>query len=261
MTAPNQKISDLTEQTTPAGTDELVIVRGGGNYRMTHENLVSKPVGSDMVISGDAAGVLARLAYGLLYTPSTITDDFNAGSLGGNWAWAGAPFVTPTVLIEQSVLKVSFSSSNRAFLVRSGGISTIPIAAVRAALYTSTVGQYCGVRFDDGTDDNYVELCLTYNASNSWIVESHVRTGGGTPTNTTQVTIGAFPAWYILQLYLAGTKWSTWSATGLYSINSPGNIVFSITTGLTWTPTREGLIFKYGGAAWQQGCMDWYTQT
>lgn len=199
--------------------------------------------------------------YAGLFSMGQATDDFTGPAFAAGWTWAGAPFAIPaSVTFPGRKLAVADAGAIRAFLYRS--ISATPDQFTRLAIYTSHVGDYIGLRMDDGTDNNYIEADLRYQAANNFDFVKIYRTGGGAVTTTSMVTLGAYPLWCIPALGIVGTKWTNWSGNPRLMINGPGTIApGSIGSGLTWTPTRMGIVFQTGTAAWQILYADWYRQT
>ncbi len=199
-----------------------------------------------------------HLSYDYIGLFTSVLDDFELGlNAAAGMSWAGAPFVIPT-LAYGGYLKASFGTTpNRAFLYR--GLTGGNALAARVAIVTNNAGHYHGLRYDDGTDNNYIEFALRYNAGNSFDVIKNVRTGGGAITTTSLITPGTLPLWYVLTLQPIGTQWTSWAGQGVFYINSPGGFIFSgIGAALAWTPTRVGLIFQSGNASWQVSFVDWY---
>jgi hypothetical protein len=179
-----------------------------------------------------------------------VTDHFRyvAATLTDYWAWAGAPFAAPAaVTLEDSLLKVNMPVAGRAFLVYD--IAAVPTGCKLAsvALWANTVGVACGLRIDDGTDNNYAEVVLRVSAVNptQWAVQRRSRVGGGavTTNNGDAMTI---PTAMVLHMHLSGTKWSDWGIDSY--LHTPFGITGTMyketaARSATWTPTRCGLVF------------------
>ncbi len=191
---------------------------------------------------------LTTLHYGKRFD---ITDHFRyaTANLTDNWTWAGAPFAAAAaVTIEDSLLKVSMPVAKRAFLYYN--IGTIPTGCKLASvgLWTYTVGVACGLRLDDGSDNNYVEVVLYCSQASptQWIVQRRYMVGGisAPAVNGDAMTI---PTAMLLHMHLSGTKWSSWTVDSL--LHTPHGITGTMykqtaaLSGVRWTPTRCGLVF------------------
>lgn len=188
-------------------------------------------------------------------------DHFRGSSLNPNWSWAGAPFATPaTVSVAGSILNVSNFGPGRAFLWTPYVTSSATWLA-SVALYSAVTDHCAGVRLDDGTDNNYVEAVLKVNSTTpvDWLMQFRRRAGGGLVVATSGNVLTA-PLNYVVRLYLSGTLWSSWNVTPLLQVGmgQSGLMPIAGTTGLTWTPTRAGLIFDASTTAstWQTFYVD-----
>ena len=257
-----------------SGSDVL-LYRGAANQWRTPDAILSDTTISatgEMYPGGDAAGIVRRDIYGMAKTVGTVTEDFNPTSLGANWSWAGAPFITPDggaagLWGRPSAISISHNSGAafRAFLYRNTGATLTAMQMARFCMITNTTGQYIGLRIDDGTDNNYSEVALRYVAANSYDIIITKRSGGGAVTTTVQFVLGPLPMWVILDAYpVITTQWTNWTAWGDFAIDSFG--IFALTSGVmaaaAWTPTRIGITFNaaVGSGNWQAGVCDWWDQ-
>lgn len=186
----------------------------------------------------------------------TVVQDF-ASTTPSGWSWAGTPFSTPTVSIINGtwLRQTGMSGSERTFFSRS--LVDQSFYNVIASLDTNNNGFYSGVRLDDGSDNNYVELVWWYSTSGSPIrVYLRQRTGGGTVTETDQTTLAnAYTdryTWLVLQI--GGARWSSWTPTPIIN----GLHVVRGTNGstVTWTPTRIGIVTQFSTQSWQSSYVD-----
>jgi hypothetical protein len=170
------------------------------------------------------------------------TSDTPAG-----WSWAGAPFETPEIIL----------NTNNVF-----GWRKLPSGTGRAYLYTTdattianAVDLFCnfsfsgfdngffgGVRLDDGTDDNYVEVGWRWDTSGipNRIAYYH-RAGGGAVTDGvySQLDTAIIPPATWVGVGVRGVKWTNWD----YRVHIVGDarILIQVASSLAWTPTRVGI--------------------
>lgn len=202
-------------------------------------------------------------ALSTLRVVTSVDDHFRGTSLGAGWVWAGAPFVTPTATLSLSTLRVTaLTSAQRAFLYRSSFSTSAWYAALN--LTSLSVGYAAGLRLDDGTDNNYVEAVLRVSQSTptQWQFQVRWRTGGGAISTANGNTI-AEPGSFALISQRSGTAWSSWGLALLaQQLPALGGLHWnpnSAVSGLTWTPTRAGIVVDGGGsaAAFNTAHIDW----
>lgn len=102
-----------------------------------------------------------------------------------------------------------------------------------------------GIRMDDGSNNNFVEAVMKITNQQTRTYLIRYRTGGGTVTEMALATILAHRE-VTFKCWLGGSNFSNWSFnfelyTGLTYLGGIG------LGGLTWTPSREGLIFDAAG--------------
>jgi len=120
-----------------------------------------------------------------------------------------------------------------------------------------------GVRWDDGTDNNYVEIFYQSKYIGSWIQSvlfSRKRIQAGSVVTVqlmAPVVNGPLPP---VQCIVEGTKWSSWGIRPL--LDDIGNYRWlTSVTPLAFTPTMSGLFFRNAGAAtsaWQWMAIEAY---
>lgn len=224
-------------------TDDQIDFEAGGVdiARIDASGLTLPQAGDDIYIGGDEAGVRQRQT-GLWSV--TVEDDFIGSALDGAWAWAGAPFVTPSgqSWAVNSTLLVGHNVANqRMFLARTDNLTNIShyVTAIPNILADDA---YFGFRFDDGSDNNYVESVIRKtNAVATLEVVSRVRTGGGAVTVTVRQTVYDYPAIMSIGLTTGGTQWTSWTGVIRFSKSGPATAGVTMASGLTWTPTRRGI--------------------
>ena len=192
---------------------------------------------------------------------AAVVEDWTSAILPDGWAWAGSPFVTPpsTAVFSGTILYAAgYTTASRSFLFRSvpSGVNLF------AGLYLmSAASTYVGIRLDDGTDNNYAEIVLRMDASTRVaFVQIRYRTGGGVaneinPANmqgnwllTTQIAFN---------LNMWGTQWSSWSFQPVLRSNNCTIYPTNNVSGLTWTPSRAGIVIQSGSGSGERFGVDW----
>jgi hypothetical protein len=215
--------------------------------------LVLGQTGSEIYIepdeeTADGQGVRARL--GLELADYSNQDHFTAFS---GYTWAGAPFITPgTATIVKSRLDIILTAtSDRAFAYVSAAPSS-SMFVLTPSVFNYITGGFTGVRCDDGTDDNYVEIGVvkTSNAPDAYTIRMRWQIAAG-GVNTRDGAALSYFARLGLKASVSGTQWSSWGMQP-YLISECGSIFYQCTalSGLTWTPTRLGLTFDAGASTW-----------
>jgi hypothetical protein len=191
-------------------------------------------------------------------------DDLSA--LPSGFSWAGTPFITPaTVTFTESSINLYHTSSGRAFLYRSYSGSGNYQYLVPAA-NPNTIGVYYGLRYDDGSDNNFVEfrVSLISDWPGTWqfSVESTI---GGTPQASVTGPSCSIPLAFFIGTQIGGTKWSNWT---FYGKAYPCLGIFSYQIywmcrkmSLAFTPTRSGIITNFVGTSWHRYVYDAYHES
>ena len=195
---------------------------------------------------------------------ANITDHFRGAALLGAWAWAGAPFVVPGFASpNSSYLQVAvMAAASRSFLWQADPGTGRRLLAV--ALAARTLDFACGIRIDDGSDNNYAEIVLRVSQAlpNQWDVETRSRIGGGAVAVVNADTLTS-PLTYVLQMDVDGTQWTAWGIeTELGSEPAGGTMLKNALVGgaWNWTPTRTGIIIDApaGVLPADSALVDWY---
>jgi hypothetical protein len=265
--------TDTARIVTPAGlrADVPAVPAASRGVRLDASGHLNMPSGGhvkcagtgDLFGMGDDFGLFNREAN-KGYT--SIDDHFDDATIPAWGSWAaylsGAPSGASTENLE----------SNSAWHVNVGDDDTgakcfyyqaVTAAAAGQALarvmveYDSTVG----IRMDDGTDNNYVEVYVTHNSAYYINVVTRYRTGGGAVTTTTVITAIEKPIYRLLSLRATGTAWTNWSARLDFGVDALVYIA-TIVSGLAWTPTGVGLFFSKGTNGTERGAfVDWWRVT
>jgi hypothetical protein len=188
----------------------------------------------------DGAGLFQRGE-----TWATWNDDFN--SFAG-YAWAGyAGFVTPSNLVTAtypSLLQIYHAAGDgvaRAFAYKAVSTNAKALCAL------GSLNIRTGVRMDDGTNNNYIELWL--DPAGNGLVRLWFRYAvGGAVTGPTQYWGGVSmpPMWYSLLIARSGTSYLLYAST---AFNGPF-MQFLQTHALGWTATQSGLYHEHTAAAY-----------
>jgi len=231
---------------------------------------VTQAAGGDIFPNADARGLAARFvnptgltSWTAHFRPGETTGP-GEGSLAA-FAWQGAPFTTPVLAsyaYANDYLRWVHSSAARFFL-------SCPITNSAAAWQNKSIwgrlaatcyGSF-GLRIDDGTDNNYVEIYLDATAADGdQRLRFSYRSGGGAVvTNTAKPVLlqGSFVVLRLRCYYSA----ETYAVYG-YSVNETGgsdNIANFGTPAISWCPTagRVGLVGTTTAASNPQVC-DWF---
>ena len=194
---------------------------------------------------------------------ANITDHFRGAALLGMWAWAGAPFVVPAFASPvRSYLQVAgMAAASRSFLWQAD--SGLGRRYLAVCLSARTLDFACGIRLDDGTDNNYAEVVLRVSQAlpNQWDVETRSRIGGGAVAVVNADTLTS-PLTYVLQMDIDGTQWTAWGIeTVLGSEPAGGAMLKNALVGgaWNWTPSRAGIIIDApaGVLANDSALVDW----
>jgi len=197
-------------------------------------------------------------------------------AIAAPWAWAAAPFATPDSVELGSVpshllLKFQLGVAQRAFLYQTVAPGTavvnVWLMGGMAALGTWPAGGAAwGWRFDDGTDNNYVEgglatLYITLNGvanNSSRVVWRQWRAGGGAVNTWINAPGGEmlYPSMMQMIATPGGTRYTNWTTTMvLRGMSSSHNQALwapnQYPPGMAFTPSRAGLVWeKPGTSTW-----------
>ena len=206
------------------------------------------------VYLGTAKDVFAWDDGGGLFTRSpnhwfTPTTHFNA--FPGTLAWAGAPFAGAPAAADiatfPSILRVyGNNAANRYFAQQAVGGVTLAVA--RLTIRPST---YAGLRFDDGTDNNYVELSLVAGTVAGFLrIRARTMVGGVGPTDVFYAD-GLPAAFYVLQLIRTGG-----AAFFDYTEDGPATLSLGANADV-WASSRVGLVFENTANLFAVAFYDW----
>jgi hypothetical protein len=189
----------------------------------------------DVLAMDDSAGFMARMVDSF-YVP---TDHFATFS---GWAWAGAPFTgTPTGLntaVYPSHVGITNNAAGTFFAYKS---TAATVDVILRAWIGRSPADFGGLRIDDNSDDNYVELRWSSTGVFGELTRRQ-RTGGGAIATTTLAT--AIPtSSHVLRLQRTSTLALWWFGFG--TAPRPSQLVNASTT---WTPQRAGIIYGCSAA-------------
>jgi len=210
-----------------------------GWYYDSNGSLIQYDSTPDVYPQGDAFGLMSRINIG-----RTINYGFNDSSEASAITWAGAPFSgAPTVNVTNSLLlPYSATAGNRYFgyFAVSGASSDITLIV---RMYKRSIGTlFSGIRYDDGTDNNYVELGLYNNSSFSSTSMPRVYqvTGGGGVVTTDYPNYIIRGEHVYLSLYYSN---STGKGTKYVAVNPYFFLDILNSASLGWSPSRAGVYF------------------
>jgi len=168
-------------------------------------------------------------------------------------------------LLNRSYLQLAgMVGASRAFLWQADPGTGRRLAAV--ALNARTLDFACGIRLDDGTDNNYAEVVLRVSQAmpmpTQWDVETRNRIGGGAVAVANADTLTS-PLTYVLEMDIDGTQWTAWGIETLLSSEPAGGSMFKnalVGGAWNWTPTRTGIILDAPAGVLMNdtGLVDWY---
>lgn len=193
----------------------------------------------DLHARGDEAGLLYR-ASGM----RTVTDHLNTAP-SVTWI-TGGDFLTPTADVTLPSQFRAYSTTGSAGSTRFFGYFGSYSASFGARCLCGIDNSRTGIRMDDGSMNNYIELFLETQATG--LVKLRYRwSNGGSVAGPTDLWGGAaMPAMYYW-LNLARSSNTVFLA---YGVDSSANATVGSVTFTGWTPTRNGFFGEHpnGGA-------------
>lgn len=243
-----------------------VSIQDGAEVEVAYVNSDGKVLCvSDVHPDSDGRGMFARVLNRLGI--STYTDHFRSGNIPTGYSWQGAPFggTAPTLSYNQSndYLRCVPAASTRYFL--SKAVTNSAASWQNKSLYGRFNGRLngrFGLRFDDGTDNNYAQIYGTGEANNGTMsVSFQYRAGGGAVTTVTSAITMPGTEFICLKLLMAYSA-PNYTAYG-YLVCEDGstNYVTGFTVAVAWAPAagRAGLFVEnpsISAATWQEA--DWF---
>ena len=178
-------------------------------------------------------------------------EDF--GDIPPDYAWAGTPFATPPSvwIANHTALSTSgFAGNEKVFFCKSvtnelNGAENFYFLPTNN---TSSAGQYAGLRIDDGTNDNYVELVVKFQDANPPLLyQVYYRISGGTPTTLTpsRTPSGSCMPDAMMAI-VSGTRWTNWQIAEFFVSSYTIVSIGATTPFFSWTPTRIGFVGQFG---------------
>lgn len=209
----------------------------------------------DVFAYGDALGLQRRFIN--RYGNANITDHFRSGSIPTGHTWQGAPFATPSSIqyaFQGEYLAVA-DGANLGFLAKTG-ITTYLNKRMLIRLIPS---QNCsiGMRFDDGTDNNYYQAYFVYASNGQGTLKTQQRTGGGAVTTTSIVTVFLNE---FLTLMLYCVSGGVGHTDYFYVVNETSDVA-NLTSGsnVSWAVSRVGIVLNADSASKGGfGFVDWF---
>jgi len=188
-------------------------------------------------ISGDEATLMQRFlpqAYQIHH--------FN--SYNQDFAWANTPLTTPRFShsIYRSSIYIDSKTADRSFLWKVFDTDALSMFLLAHFFERTSLAEW-GLRLDDGSDDNYVELIRTAS-----YYKSRTRLGGAAASTSTLDTISDD---YIVALRRNSASWTNFKVDYLIfrPFSGPSLNVINLGTSitLTFTPQRFGLFTSGAG--------------
>lgn len=181
--------------------------------------------------------------------------------------WAAAPFVVPAaVTFANSILSVGLTAGN-AFLYQTLRPANTYDKLASVALSSNTLGDSVGLRLDDATDNNYIEVVLRVSQASPtlWTIRTRRRTGGGAVTTQDGDDMHTDPG-NVLRMDMTGSYWDAWNVYPALHTNmgfrgrmyKPNTALGGVN--LAFTPTRAGVVFRPGAPGETQmiARADWF---
>jgi hypothetical protein len=237
--------------TSPSNsTASIVLTNATGTPILTVDSTNNRVItAGDVFANADTSGLMTRIVN----VHQTPTDHFTATTLAAGWSWAGSPFAdTPdnvSLTAIPSLLRVYDSVlTDNFFLAQSAS------ASVFGRVFVSG-NSYVGVRLDDGSTDNSIEVRVQGSATGLVSVTALLVNGGGSPTSTTLLS-NMMAQWFTLRVTRSGATVGTY-----WGVNAPVPTYAYGAGSQTWTATRGGIVFGQRVAPFSldlaAGYIDW----
>lgn len=250
---------------TPAGlrADVPTTPAASRGVRLDASGHLKLPALGDIYPDSDGRGLMARLVNGGV---AYDTHFRGADTIPSGYAWQGAPFAAPSSSPYNALgdfIGPAIGTNSRGFMSRA--VTNAAANWQNKSLYgrfTASVNGRCGLRFDDGTDDNYAQIFVDGTANNGTeTIKFQYRAGGGGITTATSTIVFPSYTFFCLRLYM---YWSGSAYTAYGYVYAPelaqsvGITGFNVAVG--WAPAagRAG-IFVENPTASASGRMygDW----
>lgn len=207
-------------------------------------------------------GVGARITGNI---SSAVDSHFNTSAAMSGFSWQGSPYVTPTTntTIRDDFLYIGHSSTSQKMfyakaVTNSAAAWQIKKAECRARL---GVNANVGLRFDDGTDNNYGQIYLTSLNNGMQRLDFTYRSGGGTAVTNTSAVIVPCSQFVNMALYSYYTGGSYYALGYIFGEDGTWiNIVGFNSTALANIPSagRVGIFMNTSTSAANPALIDWY---
>lgn len=180
---------------------------------------------------------------------------FNDNSAPGSYTWASSPFATPTTVdysTYPSLMYLRNATGARSFLQT----STIPTSTSFLKCFITYVPSskygFIGVRYDDGSDNNFVELGLYSLSGRVWKHRVYYRAGGGSESSIDGLQDITLPFSVTHRTVQYGTKWSNWGVNLDVALSWQSTTLLAQMNKATvgsraFTPSRFGIIMRSDG--------------
>jgi len=216
-------------------------------------------VDGDILLGGATEGGINARTVDMFTTPDEHFES-SAGALG---SWAGAPFVgTPTTSSFATydsmwTMRAGTNIADRAFAYESVSVGSASSFELSARLCLGPFNRISGIRIDDGTDSNYVELGLKTESKTNGLADLVyvTRVGAGTRTETVLLSNVLVAQFFSVRLALAPDT----NVYMYYKLNIPFWNYLGTGLARSFTTTRVGLIQTVSANSGDAvGIFDWY---
>lgn len=209
----------------------------------------------DVYAYGDPLGLQRRFIN--RYGNANVTDHFRSGSIPSGFTWQAGTFATPSSIqysFQGEYLAVADGTS-LGFLAKTGVTTYLNKRILMRTIVSQNTS--LGMRFDDGTDNNYYQAYLVYSSSGQGTLKMQQRTGGGAVTTTSVVTVFLNE---LLTLMLYCVSGGIGHTPYFYIVNETSDVA-NLTSGtnVAWAVSRVGIVLNADSASkGGYGFCDWF---
>lgn len=207
-------------------------------------------------------GVGARLTGNI---SAAVDSHFSTSASMTGFSWQGSPYVTPTTntIIRDDFLYIGHSSTSQKMFYAKAVTNSAAAWQTKKAECRARLGVNAniGLRFDDGTDNNYGQIYLTSLNNGMQRLDFTYRSGGGTAVTNTSAVIVPCSQFVNMALYSYYTGGSYYALGYIFGEDGTWiNIVGFNSVALANIPSagRVGIFMNTLTSAANPGLVDWY---